>query len=168
MAPIDTNKLLVLFNYDNFKNKLYVGQFGAQLIKLNFIINSVDIYEPHIDDKGIDFIARVNDKNLFEVQVKTVRLKKDSYTFIPKHIWNNELRKNMYVAFVVLQQGISPTLLLIPAIAWKTDLTNKIFSDRNYEGKKSKPEWGITLNPKNLLYLSDKYDFDKTLDKMMK
>lgn len=62
-----------------------------------------------------------------------------------------EIRENLLIAFVILQSNINPTLLLIPGNKWKAEsLKNKIFCDRNYDGKKSKPEWGLTISKRIL------------------
>lgn len=156
------NSLTVKFDHAKLTT-LYVGQFGEQLIKLNFIVNQIDTFEPTIDDKGIDFVARVSDEKFYDVQVKTIRLKKRSYIYIPKSTWNNKLRENLLVAFVVLQDNLEPVLLLVPSVAWQHDLEGKIFTDYDYNGKKSKPEWGINLHAKSLDYLKTKYAIDQTL-----
>lgn len=160
------NKINIEFDHSNLSN-LYVGQFGEQLVKLYFIVNGIDTYEPLIDDKGIDFVARVSDEKFYDVQVKTVRLKKECYIYITKETWNYKLRENLLVAFVVLEQDLSPTLLLIPSTAWQTDTTTKILANRDYIGKKSKPEWGITINKKNLQHLIDNYEIDKTITNIL-
>lgn len=156
-------------NFDHGKlHKLYVGKFGEQLLKLYFIINGIDTYEPLIDDKGIDFVARVSDEQFYDIQVKTVRMgKKNSYVYITKETWKNKLRDNLLVAFVVLQENLAPVLLIVPSLAWKTDLDGNILCDRDYVGKKSKPEWGISINSKTLSYLSDNYGIDKVLSRIV-
>jgi hypothetical protein len=156
------------FDFSNLTT-LYVGQFGEQLVKLYFIVNGIDTYEPLIDDKGIDFVARVNDEKFYDIQVKTIRLKKEpSYIFFHKKSWGNKLRDNLLVAVVVLEAEKSPQLLLIPASAWQTATDDKIFADRNYEGKKSPPEWGLTITLKKLPYLVEKYDIHKMLPNLKK
>lgn len=155
------------FDFSKLTN-LYLGKFGEQLVKLYFIVNGIDTYEPLIDDKGIDFVARVSDEKFYDIQVKTIRLKKESYIYFTKESWKNKLRDNFFVAFVVLEESKSPKLLLIPASAWKTAAENNIFADRDYEGKKSAPEWGITISPKKLIYLMDNYEINKILPNLKK
>ena len=71
-----TNSISIKFDYSKLKSTLYVGEFGAQLVRLNFTVNQIDTFVPLIDDKAIDFIARLNDKKYFDIQVKTIRLTK--------------------------------------------------------------------------------------------
>lgn len=162
------NKLTVNFDYSKLRTTQYVGEFGAQLVRLNFTLNEIDTFVPLIDDKAIDFIARVNERTYYDVQVKTIRLTtKDRYFYEAKEKWGTEIRPNLLIAFVILQANTDPTLLLIPGNKWKEEsLKNKIFSDRNYDGKKSKPEWGLTISKTNLLYLSEKYDIDNILESL--
>jgi hypothetical protein len=156
------NSISINFDFSKLSN-LYLGKFGEQLIKLYFLVNGIDAYEPTIDDKGIDFIARIEADKYLEIQVKTIRLKKESYIYITKETWNFKLNSNKYVAFVVIDEDPAPIILLIPTSAWQTDLKSKILSNRDYEGLKSKPEWGITFNKKNLMVLKEKYSIEKTM-----
>lgn len=49
---------------------------------------------PLIDDKAIDFIARVNGRTYYDVQVKTIRLTtKDRYFYETKEKWGQKLEK---------------------------------------------------------------------------
>jgi hypothetical protein len=48
---------------------------------------------------------------------------------------------------VLLYPGQEPQLYLIPATAWREP--NALLVDREYEGLKSAPEWGLNLSEKN-------------------
>lgn len=158
-------KISIQFDYSKLKTSLYVGEFGAQLVRLNFTVNEIDTFIPLIDDKAIDFVARINENNYYDIQVKTLRLTKDRYFYETKEKWGNEIRKNLLIAFVILLSEKEPVLLLIPGNIWTEEsLLNKIFSNRDYEGLKSKPEWGLTFSEKNLEYLTEKYEINKTLE----
>lgn len=161
------NKISIQFDYSKLKSNLYVGEFGAQLVRLNFTVNEIDTFIPLIDDKAIDFIARVNDGVYYDIQVKTLRLTKARYFYETKQKWGTTIRQNLLIAFVILRENSSPTMLLIPGSNWLDEsVTNKIFANRDYEGKKSPPEWGLTFTNKNLDYLEDKYDIDKMLNNL--
>jgi hypothetical protein len=54
-----------------------------------------------------------------------------------------------------------PHIFFIPSMVWKTP--NKLFSDRNYEGKNSLPDWGINLSMKNLPLLAE-YDISSFIN----
>jgi hypothetical protein len=53
---------------------------------------------------------------------------------------------------------------IIPATAWETDNTG-IFTHRTYEGKKSKPEYGVNLSKKNIPLL-EAYKLEKMIDEL--
>ncbi len=160
-------KIIIEFDYSKLKTNLYVGEFGEQLVKLNFVINEIDTFTPLIDDKAIDFIARIDENSYYDVQVKTIRLTKDRYFYETKEKWGEEIRQHLLIAFVILLANKEPTLLLIPGKQWKEEsLLNKIFSNRDYNGLKSKPEWGLNFTSKNLEYLVEKYEINKTLENL--
>ena len=158
------NKITIKFDYKNLKNTQSVGEFGEQLIRLNFTINNIDTFIPLIDDKAIDFIARTQNSKYFDIQVKTIRLTKERYFYEVKEKWGEKIRQNLLIAFVILIAEQEPILLLIPGENWEEESrNNKIFANRDYEGKKSKAEYGLTINENNLSYLSEKYEINKTL-----
>ncbi len=156
------NKINIQFDCSKLSH-LFVGQFGEQLLKLYFIINGFDTFEPMVDDKGIDFIARLNAKKYFDIQSKTIRLKTTNYIFIQKKSWQNELRDNQLIGVTLLQEDHA-ILLLIPAKAWELHTESKIFVDRaTYE----KPEWGLNISKKNIPFLLDNYSIEKTISEIL-
>ncbi len=58
------------------------------------------------------------------------------------------LTQERMVVLTLFAEGAEPKLYAIPAIAWRSP--NALLVDREYEGKKSAPEWGINLSKKNL------------------
>jgi len=68
--------------------------------------------------------------------------------------------KNTYVALVMLDNGTEPKLFLFPSTVWLRPTS--LFVSRDYEGKKSKPEWGINISKKNMPELNE-YSFEKTI-----
>ena len=92
-----------------------------------------------IDDRGIDFIARFENGPFIEVQVKSLRSM--GYVFVQKEKF--ALRDHLYLALGILRQKRPPALYLIPATAWTE--TNALFVSRDYEGLKSRPEWGLNV-----------------------
>lgn len=53
-----------------------------------------------------------------------------------------------------------PALYLVPSISWLKP--NALFVSRDYEGKKSEPEWGLNLSRRNL-YLLDPFAFENVV-----
>lgn len=138
-------------------NPLQLGRYAEYFAKMEFTLLGFDVYEPEVDDKGIDFIIRKDENKFYETQVKSIF--KGNYVFMSKEKF--VLRKNLYLVLVLFTQGSSPKLYLIPSIAW--DEPNELIVSRDYIGKKSKPEWGINLSKKNSPILSE-YEFDKVAE----
>jgi hypothetical protein len=64
----------------------------------------------------------------------------------------------------VLLEDQPPDLYLIPATAWEAP--NTLLVDRDYEGKQSKPEWGLNLSTKNFPLLAN-FRFDGAVASLM-
>jgi hypothetical protein len=135
-------------------NHLQLGRYAEYFAKMEFTLLGFDVYEPEVDDKGIDFIIRKDENKFYEIQVKSIF--KGNYTFMSKDKFI--LRTNLYLVLVLFNEGKSPELYLIPSNAWLQK--DELLVNFDYIGKKSKPEWGINLSKKNLPKLS-KYEFDK-------
>ena len=134
-------------------NRQQVGAFSEYFVKMELTMYGFQVYATEVDDRGIDFVARFESGPYFSIQVKSVREK--GYVFMQKEKF--QISTDWYLALAVLEQGREPNLYLIPSDAWKTP--NALFVDRNYEGKKSKPEWGINLSKKNMPLL-EAYSFE--------
>lgn len=133
-------------------NHLQVGRFAEYFVKMELTLYGFEVYTSEVDDRGIDFVARREDGPFFEVQVKSVR--GFNYVFIPKD--KSAIAAHRLLAVVILHQGEAPQLYLIPMTAWAKP--DKLFASRDYEGKKSKPEWGLNLSPANQTLL-DPFQF---------
>ncbi|SHI59371.1 hypothetical protein SAMN02745146_1127 [Hymenobacter daecheongensis DSM 21074] len=132
---------------------LQVGRFAEYFVKMKCALYGFDIYSSEVDDKGIDFVLRVNGESYYDIQVKSIR--NSGYIFFPK--WSFESRRNLYAAVVILTHGKEPDCYLIPSWAWENE--NALFRDRNYgDGMKSKPEWGLNISQKNMPLLRE-YSF---------
>lgn len=123
---------------------LQVGRYAEYFVKMEFTLYGFDVYQVEVDDKGIDFVIRKGNDRYHDIQVKSVRGL--NYIFFRKEYF--EPRENLYAAVVIFDAGESPKLFLVPATVWLNK--NALFVSRDYEPpKKSKPEWGISLSPKN-------------------
>lgn len=125
-----------------------VGRYAEYFVKMEFTLSGFEVYEPEVDDHGIDIIVRRKGGRYYEIQVKSVRRlpHKTNYIFFTKSKF--EPRGDLLAAIVFLSAGKMPQLYLIPSESWlKPDA---VLVERNYEGKKSKPEWGLNISLKNL------------------
>jgi hypothetical protein len=124
-------------------NRQQVGRYAEYLFKMQFVMLGFDVYGAEVDDRGIDFVLRQdNPTKYWDVQVKSVR--RGGYVFIPKSKFR--MTSNYLVALAIFQNGSQPDLFLIPATRWRTP--DGTFVDRNYEGLKSAPEYGLNLSTK--------------------
>jgi hypothetical protein len=140
-------------SFDNFKydhlSHLQIGRIGEYWVKIWLTLLRYETYYNDIDDRGIDFILRLDNYKHIDIQVKTIR-SNTGYVFVTKDTWNNKLRENLYLALVLINNNEMPTIYFIPSTAWNTP--NDLLKDRDYdkEGQRSKPEWGINVSKKNM------------------
>ena len=142
-------------------NSIQLGRYGEYYTKMEFASYGLDVYTSEVDDHGIDFIAKTNKRKFLEIQVKSSR--QYNYVFMEKEKWNIE-DPNTYLALLIFENGKLPEAYLIPAIAWKTP--NKLLCDKDFQGLKSKPEYGINLSKKNLPILSE-FKIERIIDSIL-
>jgi len=140
-------------------NHLQLGRYAEYLTKMEFTACGFDVFTAEVDDKGIDFVVRKSDNQYYDVQVKSCRNLK--YIFFPKDKF--VLRSNLLAAVVLFEDNKPADLYLIPSDVWRTP--SDLFVSRDYEGKKSKPEWGLNLSHKNLPELQ-KYQFESMVSRL--
>jgi hypothetical protein len=148
-------------------NHIQLGRYAEYFVKMEFTRHGFDVYTAEVDDKGIDFIVRKEhcpggtevEYRYYDVQVKSVR--RLNYVFIRKD--KLVLRDNLLVAVALFEDGELPNVCLIPATAWQQP--DAIFVDRDYEGLKSKPEWGLNLSRRDLALL-EPYGFERTIGQL--
>lgn len=136
-----------------------LGTFGEYYAKMSLSSYGMSIYTSEVDDHGIDFVAET--KNGFmKFQVKTIRHGTNYVFMLEEHF--NTADKTLFLFLSILTDGEHPVSYIIPATAWENDNTS-IFVHRIYEGKKSKPEYGINLSQKNIAHL-DKYKLEAMIE----
>jgi len=126
---------------------------------MEFTLFGFDVYAAEVDDRGVDFVIRKGDDTYYDVQVKSVRGL--NYIFFQKDKFNP--RANLLAAIVLFFDGEVPQLYLIPSTAWLEP--NALLVSHDYEGKKSKPEWGLNLSKKNLPLLAQ-FAFDQVIHRL--
>ncbi len=134
-------------------NHLQVGRFAEYFVKMEFALHGFEVFTSEVDDRGIDFITRYESTGFLEIQVKAIRGL--NYVFMQKDKF--PLRDDRYAAVVILIENEPPNLFLVPATAW--NVPNALLVGRDYDGKQSKPEWGLNISKKNWDLLSE-HDFE--------
>jgi hypothetical protein len=123
-------------------SSLQVGRYAEYFVKMELTLLGFEVYSSEVDDRGIDFVARRGPAPFLEFQVKSVREK--GYIFLPKH--KTALSPTRVVAAVVFKEGAPPAMYLIPTVAWRKP--DGLLVDYEYEGRKSKPEYGLNVSAK--------------------
>ena len=137
-----------MYNLDWSRKELTrqkLGTFGEYYAKMTLASYGMSIYASEVDDHGIDFVAETK-QGFLKFQVKTLR-KGTRYVFMQEEHFDIT-DDSLYLFLTLLTDGEHPVSYLIPASAWQN--TDTVFVHRKYEGKKSKPEYGINLSKKNL------------------
>lgn len=131
-------------------NHMQLGKYAEYYAKMEFASYGFDVYTSEVDDHGIDFIAKTKSGRFLEIQVKAAR--QTNYVFMQKEKWDIQ-NPDYYLALLLFEDDKLPEVYLIPAIAWKTP--NELLCDKDYDGLKSKPEYGLNLSKKKRSLLEE-------------
>lgn len=147
-------------------NRQQLGTYAEYYFKMEFTMHGISVFTAEVDDRGIDFVARVKkDGHVkhYDVQVKSIR-SNSTYIFIPE---SKFIMSDTYLVAVAIfnEQEGKPNLYLIPANAWLKP--NALFNYKDYQsrGLKSKNEYGINLSKKNMTLLQT-YALEKCIVKI--
>jgi hypothetical protein len=139
------------------------GAFAEYYVKMELTMWGFQVYGIEVDDRGIDFVARFEQRPFLEIQVKSAQ--STDYVYMQKEKF--ALDGQRYLALVLLQELSAPALYWIPSLAWQTP--NATLVERNYDqGQRSKPEYGINRSKKHREYLDDHYRFELTVAALLK
>ena len=138
-------------------NKQQVGRFAEYFVKMEFALYGFEVYTAEVDDRGIDFVVRYGENRFHEIQVKSAR-GSTGYVFMQKDKFS--LRSGRLLALALLEEEQAPRVYLIPASEWLSP--NELLVGRDYDGLKSKPEWGVQLSGKSRPLL-ERYRFEVTV-----
>ncbi len=129
-------------------DKLRTGRFGEYFARMAFARSGYDVYSPEVDDRAIDLLVRIDGASprYLELQVKTVRVQRPSYVFARKKHF--AISPDRFLILVVLDEGREPELFAIPSTVWRSP--QRPFVSRDYEGRKSDPEYGLTVSKSTL------------------
>lgn len=146
---------------------MQIGRICEYWVKMFLTLEDLDTYTSEVDNKGIDFVVRLDKAIHIDIQVKSIRLKSSGYVFITKKNWPTEdlQRSNLYLALVLLKDGFAPDVYLIPAAAWLDPNPLLCSRDYNLEGQKSLPEWGVNISVKNM-HLLEQYSLSLQVEKI--
>lgn len=141
--------------------KQRLGSFGEYYAKMVLASYGMSIYTSEVDDHGIDFVAETK-SDFKKFQVKTVRHDTNYVYMLEEHFDVED--ETLFLFLSILTDGELPVSYIVPATVWKNDVTG-MFVHRTYEGKKSKPEYGLNLSTKNMPFLEN-YKLEKMIDRI--
>jgi len=137
-------------------NRLQLGKYAEYLAKMEFVLHGCDVFTSEVDDHGIDFVIRTREGHHYDVQVKSYRPATNKYIFLQKSKF--PISPQSMLALVQFTDGEPAVLFLVPSCV--NGSPNPILESRDYgEGKKSAPEWGLTLSRKKLALLNTECGF---------
>ncbi len=125
-------------------NRFQLRRHAEQLVSAEFARYGLSVFSPEADNRGVDLVVRNESGDHYDVKVRASRDHK--YVFLRQSVF--PLRPQMYAALALFLDRQEPELYLIPSFVWKEP--NELFVDKDYEGWKSQPEWGIRLSQKNM------------------
>lgn len=120
---------------------LALGAAGELLVASRIALFGYQVYRPLADDRGVDLVVDVGDGQHAMVQVKSVH--PGRYVFMKKATF--PLKSWVTLAVVVFDQNHEswPSWFLIPSVEWLNPSPPLV--EYEYEGKKSKPEYGLNI-----------------------
>ncbi len=149
-------------------NRLQLGKYAEYFAKKEFIRFGSDVFTSEVDSHGIDFVIRTPEGQHYDVQVKSFRVQpgKTAYIFLPKDKFR--IAPSSLLTLVKFNQGQFPTLFLLQS-GKAEDSPHSLFENRPYgNGKKSAPEWGLTLSKRKLAELTGTCSFDRMVRELFK
>lgn len=134
--------------------KQEVGKLGTDIAQARFVAQGFEIFSLSGSSTATTFGVRRANGPGYEVRVRTCRLPRGNYTFFTKR--SLDLADDRLVVLVLLEDGRPARVFLIPSTAWREP--SPLLVDRDYEGLKSEPEWGIQLSGRSMPLLEE-FDF---------
>jgi hypothetical protein len=138
-------------------NHLQVGRYAEYLAKMEFTRYGFQVYTAEVDDRGIDFVARHERGPFLEVQVKSIR--GYNYVFFPKDKFPTA--PTLWACVITFVDEKEPEMYLVPSGRWEQP--DRCFVVREYEGLKSKPEYGLNLSKRNMDLMSE-FAFERSIN----
>ena len=127
-------------------SKREAGAVGVTTAKDAFRRAGCTIFEPEETRTPTRFALARGKGPMYDIRVRTCRPPGGNYTFLTKA--EMDLSESVIVVLVLLHDGESPDLYLIPSLAWHEP--SSLLVDRDYEGLASAPEWGVSLSGKSM------------------
>lgn len=142
-------------------SKREVGVVGVGTAKNAFRRAGYTVFEAGETRTPTRFAVARGKGPTYDIRVRTCRPPGGNYAFLTKRTL--QLSESVIVVLVLLHDGESTDLYLIPSLAWHEP--NSLLVDRDYEGLASAPEWGISLSGKSAALL-DEFKFPRRVGQL--
>ncbi|MEC4175640.1 hypothetical protein VIN30_04190 [Adlercreutzia sp. R7] len=137
-------------------NRQQKGRLAETIVIATFLSWNFEVFEPEVDDRGIDLIVSPDLEMFYRIQVKGIT--RGSYTFFTQRQFDAATNGGRtaaltYVAYVRLDAKPVPETFIVPFSAWNG--RSPVFVSRRSEerGEISELEHGINYSQKNALLL---------------
>lgn len=118
-----------------------LGAAAEPIVAAEFALSGYQVYRSLTKDHGVELLIDRGDGHHLLVRVKSIR--SGQYVFVTKDSF--PLDDHRALALLVFPYDAErPELFVIPAAAWRAP-EPPLFS-RDYDGLKSKPEWGVSIS----------------------
>ncbi len=120
-----------LFNMEWKKlNREQLGKFGEYFAKMVFTSYGWYVYTTEVDDHGIDFVVKTpNDKEYFDVQVKSVTAGKDTLNIKEHKMIVDDRHLICYLRFT---EGELPNVYVFRTKEWENTKYHQILGKNDY------------------------------------
>ena len=142
----------------------YIHRF----IKLELKKANLEVLQSESGRVGVGFGVKNNSDKTFEIDVRILDLtvpRRDKKVKIPKSDWNYKLPQNLFVALVILLEGIEPIVYLIPSKVF-IEPDNYIFFDNEQDQRfKHFSNWEIKIITNQIKEFEKKYGFNNQMER---
>lgn len=139
-------------------NRQQLGRYAKDLAEAKFKLHGFDVLPSTVEGSAVDFTVRRGGRH-YDIKVRS--LTGNNYVFFEKDKF--VLRENLFATVLIFTNAESPEAFLIPSTQWLNP--NDLFVSRDYEGLKSKPEWGLNISERNSEILAE-FKFGKIAETM--
>ena len=140
----------------SYLNQSTYDDFRYRLSELNLKFNQKE---------GGHFLIISQSGIEYQIDIRILDLtipQRDKKVKIPKSDWNYELPENLFVALIILLEGIKPTIYLISSKAFLEPDNYIFFDNEQSERFKHFSNWEIKVFTKGIEKLSE-YAFDRVV-----
>lgn len=133
-------------------NRQQKGRLAETIVIATLLSWNFEVFEPEVDDRGVDLIASPDSEVFYRIQVKGIT--GGSYTFLTQRQFDaatngGRTASLAYVAYVRLDAKPAPEVFIIPFSAWDDESPVLTSYHSGKQGQTGETEYGINYSQKN-------------------